>query len=139
MKSIKSWLLLLILYIAYLIIGGFIFHYTECPEELSNKNKTWEEKGQLASDLLQLEQKLNESDKFLIENVIHRVIGEDLDTKYNNKCHKWDFENSFFFSFTVVTTIGISIDVLCLYYPSSVTWVQLMLTNLLFNCQRKKH
>ena len=97
MKSIKSWLLLLILYIAYLIIGGFIFHYTECPEELSSKNKTWEENSQLASDLLKLEQKLNESDKFLIENVIHRVIGKDFDMKYNNECHKWDFENSFFF------------------------------------------
>ena len=60
----------------------------------------------MASDLLKLEQKLNESDKFLIENVIHRVIGKDFDMKYNNECHKWDFENSFFFSFTVVTTIG---------------------------------
>lgn len=113
MKSVLSWLLLLIIYVTYLVIGGFLFHTTECPQELEDKRKNLEDATDLYLAILDLKQKLNGSDDKVLETVLNHVINsefiEDLsfgDNANVTKCSKWDYENSLFFAFTVVTTIG---------------------------------
>ena len=114
MKSVKSWLLLLVIYVAYLVIGGFIFHYTECPKELDSARQQFEEDTKLNLAILDLREKLNDSD--VLETVINKisenhVISNEFSNSFEDnrnltKCKKWDYENSLFFAFTVVTTIG---------------------------------
>ena len=118
MKSVLSWLLLLIIYVTYLVIGGFLFHTTECPQELEDKRSDFEDASKLSLAILNLKQKLNGSDNEVLETVLNHVInsglGEDLsfgDNANVTKCSKWDYENSLFFAFTVVTTIGKSGDI----------------------------
>ena len=114
MKTVLSWLLLLALYVAYLILGGAIFHHTECPHELEQSAKEWEEDKALALKLLKLKDILGDQHDEDVESVLQHVIQKDLNnldlTTNLTVCKLWDFENSLFFSFTVVTTIGWSID-----------------------------
>ena len=113
MKSVKTWLLLLVIYVAYLVIGGFIFHHTECPAEIEEKLETWRSDSELVRAVVDMKETLSEVDRdkldFILNHVVVRyqlnVIESNLTDKII-KCSKWDFENSFFFSFTVVTTIG---------------------------------
>jgi len=108
--NVVQWLLLLALYVAYLIVGGVIFHYTECPEELENAKRLWEDERELALDLLMLKEELHENYSHVMESVLQRVINKDFDyldaTTNKTVCKKWNYENSLFFAFTVVTTIG---------------------------------
>ena len=116
MKSIKSWLILLVIYVGYLIGGAFIFHHTECPAELEEKNQERIKTESLAASILDLQDKLNDSDHSfdseLLDNILEHVLlrsTKDIHELYGENvtiCKKWDFENSLFFSFTVVTTIG---------------------------------
>ena len=92
------------------MLGGVIFHYTECPEELENAKRVWEDERELALDLLMLKEELHENYSHVMESVLHRVINKDFDyldaTTNKTVCKKWNYENSLFFAFTVVTTIG---------------------------------
>ena len=122
MKSVLSWLLLLIIYVTYLVIGGFLFHTTECPQELEDKRKNLEDATDLSLAILDLKQKLNGNDDKVLETVLNHVINsefiEDLsfgDNANVTKCSKWDYENSLFFAFTVVTTIGKSGDIVGIF------------------------
>jgi len=108
--SVKSWLVLLVIYIAYLILGGFLFHLTECPAELESKNATYEKDKHIADAIIDMKTRLNEDDIGVLEEILsHFVIQHkfsDNSTGYLEECDKWNFQNSLFFSFTVVTTIG---------------------------------
>jgi len=108
--NVVQWLLLLALYVAYLIVGGVIFHYTECPEELENAKRLWEDERELALDLLMLKEELHNNYSHVMESVLQRVINKDFnyldETTNKTVCRKWNYENSLFFAFTVVTTIG---------------------------------
>ena len=121
MKSVLSWLLLLIIYVTYLVIGGFLFHTTECPQELEDKKKNFEDATELSLAILELQQKLNGSDDKVLETVLHHLIKSDFedfslgDNANVTKCSKWDYENSLFFAFTVVTTIGKSRDIVSMF------------------------
>ena len=116
MKSIKSWLILLVIYVGYLIGGAFIFHHTECPAELEEKNEERAKTENLAASILDLQDKLSDSvdslPSELLDNILQHVVSRssrDIHELYGENvtiCKKWDFENSLFFSFTVVTTIG---------------------------------
>ena len=94
----------------YLWIGGVIFHYTECPEELENAKRLWEDERELALDLLMLKEELHNNYSHVMESVLQRVINKDFnyldETTNKTVCRKWNYENSLFFAFTVVTTIG---------------------------------
>ena len=68
MLSLKEWLGLLVFYLLYLLVGGFLFKAIEAPNELENC----------------------------------RNQGKD-DCKDPKD---WNFYNSLFFSFTVMSTIG---------------------------------
>lgn len=113
MKSVLSWLLLLIIYVTYLVIGGFLFHTTECPHELEDKRAGFDDASKLSLTILDLKQKLNGSDEKVLETVLNHlensgnsVVFSSGDNANVTKCSKWDYENSLFFAFTVVTTIG---------------------------------
>ena len=70
--------ILLIVYLLYLLLGGFLFNAIECPEELVRRQPS----TQLSS--------VNQMDP--------RDEAEH--------CELWSFYNSVFFSFTSITTIG---------------------------------
>jgi len=111
MMSVMNWLILLVIYIAYLILGGFLFRYTECPEEIASKNKTYTKDKKVADDITDMKTRLNNEDIEVLENILshwkdRHLFKNDNGTNDNSKCTKWNFQNSLFFSFTVVTTIG---------------------------------
>ena len=114
MMSVKSWLILLVIYIAYLILGGFLFNLTECPAELESKNATYEKDKHIAHAIIDMKTRLNEADTGILEEILSHWVDRhafsDNSTEDLMKCDKWNFQNSLFFSFTVVTTIGKTFD-----------------------------
>ena len=113
MKSVKNWLILLVIYVAYLIIGGLVFQQTECPAEIEDKLHTWRSDSELVRAVTDMRDSLSEEDRASLNFILdHLLVRYQIGTLESNltdtiiKCSKWDFVNSLFFSFTVVTTIG---------------------------------
>ena len=113
MKSVKNWLILLVIYVAYLIIGGLVFQQTECPAEIEDKLHTWRSDSELVRAVGDLRDSLGEEDRASLNFILdHLLVRYQIGTLESNltdtiiTCSKWDFVNSLFFSFTVVTTIG---------------------------------
>ena len=113
MKSVKTWLILLVIYVAYLVIGGFLFNHTECPAEIEEKMETWNSDSELDRAVVAMKEKLSDENRdsldFILKHVIERYRLGAVESNFTDrviKCSKWDIENSLFFSFTVVTTIG---------------------------------
>ena len=100
-----SLLILFLIYSGYLIIGGVIFHETECPQEEEKRR----EKMELVDAIMNLRTKLDGSDRETLEEVLKRyklTVFQDASDNQTTDCPRWDHVNSVFFSFTVVTTIG---------------------------------
>ena len=98
-------LILFLIYSGYLIIGGIIFHDTECPQEEEERR----EKMGLIDAIKNLSKRLDGSDRETLEEVLKRYIStgfQDASDNQTTGCKRWDHVNSVFFSFTVVTTIG---------------------------------
>ena len=113
MKSVKNWLMLLVIYVAYLVIGGLVFQQTECPAEIEDKLHTWRSDSELVRAVGDLRDSLGEEDRASLNFILdHLLVRYQIGTLESNltdtiiTCSKWDFVNSLFFSFTVVTTIG---------------------------------
>jgi len=111
MMSVKSWLILLVIYIAYLILGGYLFQLTECQAELETKRNEIEEDKIVSDTLIQLKSNLSDYENLLLDSIVnkwtHRLFSKNTTNSSEPiKCVKWNFQNSLFFSFTVVTTIG---------------------------------
>ena len=100
-----SLLILFLIYSGYLIIGGVIFHETECPQEEEKRR----EKMELVDAIMNLRTKLDGSDRETLEEVLKRynlTVFQESSENQTTDCPRWDHVNSVFFSFTVVTTIG---------------------------------
>ena len=96
---------LFLIYSGYLIIGGVIFHETECPQEEEERR----EKMELIDAIMILRTKLDGSDRETLEEVLKRynlTVFQESSENQTTDCPRWDHVNSVFFSFTVVTTIG---------------------------------
>jgi len=108
MMSVKSWLILLVIYIAYLILGGFLFNLTECPHELETREASYEKDKDVGLAILQMKERLERSDIEVLDTILSHWVDRHFFKEDNATliCSKWNFQNSLFFSFTVVTTIG---------------------------------
>jgi len=121
--SLKNWLLLLCLYLLYLVLGMMVFHNLECPHEKDVLKKSSEKQWKKAIEILEtISTQMNHENKTVINLV--KILDSDLHPIYEKcvnlgksgcvynhsatteKCPDWDLYNSFFFSFTAVTTIG---------------------------------
>ena len=110
MMSVKSWLILLVIYIAYLILGGFIFNLTECPHELETRRANFEKDKDIGQKILTMKERLQKSDIEVLDKILEHWVDRHFFKNDNATliCSKWNFQNSLFFSFTVVTTIGMN-------------------------------
>jgi len=109
MMSVKSWLILLVIYIAYLILGGFLFNLTECPAEKEERKAAFEKDKQVALAIVDMRDRLNSADILVLDTILSHWVDRHFFKENSTEdliCEKWNFQNSLFFSFTVVTTIG---------------------------------
>lgn len=107
--SKKQWMVLLMLFLTYLLVGASIFYHIESRIEVENIKKAREERIEIHALLNQHYMPNNPADD-------HRVILEKLSSYCGKSFHnysdgetdqsKWDFYNSFYFAYTVVSTIG---------------------------------
>ena len=54
MMSLRSWLALLVFYVLYLLMGGYIFNAIECPGELAAKEREAAERSDVRMLVLNL-------------------------------------------------------------------------------------
>ena len=118
-----SWILLLVIYFVNLIAGMYLFHWTECPKELEGLREKHKENIKVTALVKKVESMMvgnvyEELEETLepgeMEELVRIWSGRGvtlLDERAGNNtaekvCVKWDKLNSFFFAFTVVTTIG---------------------------------
>jgi len=109
--SVQNWLILLVIYVAYLILGGFLFHWTECDNELEGKLDDMQIRAEIKEILYGLKTatnifNINDSNVSKLEDYFQKKVKTMEDNATDPYCEKWNFQNSLFFSFTVVTTIG---------------------------------
>ena len=121
MMSLRAFLALLLIYIVYLIIGGFTFKATEqviiihslCFASIVNLqakanddfHRMKSNRQNLTSKIGKLKGSLHEDQMDLFEDMMN-VLNETLPDEPCTPIPSWDFFNSLFFSFTAVTTIG---------------------------------
>ena len=95
----------LAIYMVYLLVGGYIFHAIECPEEISMKSRLSGKVQEVMSlNFSHLERVI------IMQNLYNNIkqesaymawiYGKDLE------CMTWSVYNSLFFAFTCITTIG---------------------------------
>ena len=113
--SVRNWLVLLVIYIVNLFIGMALFNIVECPAELEGKRETKEREEEVREKVHSLEITLTRVQRKELEQILE-YFGDPglnlLEADSNSSdpiCTKWDNQNSLFFAFTVVTTIGKSV------------------------------
>lgn len=106
--SKKQWLVLLMLFLTYLLLGASMFYHIESRYEIDKLNETRKERNEInellrkhyvpsiGNDQNEIFEKLTE---YCGKSVHHYREGEI-------EHHQWDFYNSFYFAYTVVSTIG---------------------------------
>ncbi|XP_050446054.1 uncharacterized protein LOC126848849 isoform X2 [Cataglyphis hispanica] len=106
--SKKQWLVLLMLFLTYLLLGASIFYYIEGEKEMDKIAKAKEERieiNQLLHD--HYGPSIGHTQKEILDKLseycgksVHNYTEGEVDP------HQWDFYNSFYFAYTVVSTIG---------------------------------
>ncbi len=110
MASWKAVLILFIVFQIYLIIGMIGFHYLET----SNEDNVREETRDLKKEILANFSCLSDEDLETIIAVVAKAIDNGLDPSNNvTSPSNWQFNSAYFFSGTVITTIGEYIGASC--------------------------
>jgi len=104
--KIKNWVGLLVLYVSYLCLGGFVFNKLECPNSMIIREEKWATQVSMERDLKHFKLSLNHTQISEFQLILDNYFEFSNVTEFVDKCLKWDFYNSIFFSFTAVTTIG---------------------------------
>ncbi|TGZ54335.1 uncharacterized protein Ork1 [Temnothorax longispinosus] len=106
--SKKQWLALLLLFVAYLVLGATIFYFIESHNE---KMKIDEEKAERTTINKLLHKhyvpSANHSEKEILQKITDYCGKSVHEPTEDEVVHlRWDYYNSFYFAYTVVSTIG---------------------------------
>ncbi len=108
--SLLNWILLLVFYLLYLTMGGYVFNALENPAECKARTNEHRQRFGVRKDVNLLAKHLNASQVVLLRSLVDRldesVLAADFFVKDGPDCDAWSVYNSFFFSFTAITTIG---------------------------------
>ena len=109
--SVRNWLVLLVIYIANLFIGMALFHSVECPAELEERKERESLEVEVREKIHRLTVTLAREQSEEMEQILDHfkdfgIRISDPPSNTSDLCMKWDHQNSLFFAFTVVTTIG---------------------------------
>ena len=87
-----------------------MFNLTECPHELETRKASYEKDKDVGLAILQMKERLERSDIEVLDTILSHWVDRHFFKEDNASliCSKWNFQNSLFFSFTVVTTIGMT-------------------------------
>ena len=104
----------LVIYISILIVGGFLFHATECPNEKAVKRRDAEDERDLREYMTIIYSHLENCNKVFEHGEEELALMKVIKTKISTittkeedfECKRWSMYNSIFFSFTIITTIG---------------------------------
>ena len=132
MSPLGRSLAFLALYVVFLLVGGYMFHATECPEEISIKKQAAIQEREFQELMILLSSHLKAVGEFLRDetqrsyhiprnffqsyqiprNYFHNMKSKSKINARNKietkafQCENWSVYNSVFFAFTCVTTIG---------------------------------
>ncbi|XP_076237750.1 open rectifier K[+] channel 1 isoform X2 [Calliopsis andreniformis] len=106
--SKKQWIVLLMLFLTYLLLGASIFYHIESRLEIERVEKAKRERIEINALLHAHYMPSNNHDHDEILGKLTRYCGKSVYnyTEGETDPLKWDFYNSFYFAYTVVSTIG---------------------------------
>ncbi|XP_063591678.1 open rectifier potassium channel protein 1-like [Penaeus indicus] len=105
MMSFKQWLVLLGLYTIYMLIGAAVFISLEKDNELEGRAELLNLKERVIDFVEGLDNESRPGAEVVLEDV-GGVCGHDFLSAKDDEPLTWSLWNSFFFTFTVITTIG---------------------------------
>ncbi|XP_037788183.1 uncharacterized protein LOC119583662 [Penaeus monodon] len=105
MMSFKQWLVLLGLYTIYMLIGAAVFISLEKDNEMEGREELLSLKGRVIDFVEGLDNESRPGAEVVLEDV-GGVCGHDFLSAGDDEPLTWSLWNSFFFTFTVITTIG---------------------------------
>ncbi|XP_046422170.1 open rectifier potassium channel protein 1 [Neodiprion fabricii] len=106
--SKRQWLVLLMLFLTYLLLGAFIFYHIEHPLEVEEVTEARRSRIQINALLHEHYVPNEEHDQNEIFEKLTAYCGKPVSNYTEGEVdqYKWDFYNSFYFAYTVVSTIG---------------------------------
>nr|XP_034189164.1 open rectifier potassium channel protein 1 isoform X1 [Osmia lignaria]XP_034189165.1 open rectifier potassium channel protein 1 isoform X1 [Osmia lignaria]XP_034189166.1 open rectifier potassium channel protein 1 isoform X1 [Osmia lignaria]XP_034189167.1 open rectifier potassium channel protein 1 isoform X1 [Osmia lignaria]XP_034189168.1 open rectifier potassium channel protein 1 isoform X1 [Osmia lignaria]XP_034189169.1 open rectifier potassium channel protein 1 isoform X1 [Osmia lignaria] len=106
--SKKQWMVLLMLFLTYLLLGAFIFYHIESRLEIERVEKAKREQIEINALLQEHYMPSDTHDYDEIFEKLSVYCGKSVSNYTEGKTDplKWDFYNSFYFAYTVVSTIG---------------------------------